>query len=501
MHFTKAGRHAGQRICSLGHGLAVEGASRRDADDTRSVVGAEVAEAIGVKRMVQKTKSMEAFEEKKRRLVRDLAAVPGARLGLDKATSNLFRDRKCADKRPLRVADFNAVLAVDTGAGWVDVEGMTSYAQLVNVTLKHCLMPCVVPELKSITIGGAVSGVGIESSSFKYGLVHETVQEMEILVGDGRVLLCRPDNDYADLFFGFANSYGTLGYALRLKVATVNCQPYVALEHIRYPNAETYFQELKAWCETDADFIDGVVFSPNELYLTIGRFVDQVPYTSDYTFEAIYYQSIRDKQRDYLSTYDYLWRWDTDWFWCSKNLLAQHPIVRRVFGRSRLNSVTYTKIMRWNSRWQLTKRINRLFGIDSESVIQDVDIPVDNAAEFLSFFSREIGILPIWICPTRAHRSDHRFGLYPMDQNKIYVNFGFWDVVRHRKPLSEGYYNRKVEDKVNELGGIKSLYSQSFYEPKAFWKIYDGATYERLKAKYDPQRVFGDLYRKCVLRE
>jgi FAD/FMN-containing dehydrogenase len=444
---------------------------------------------------------MDAFQEKKRRLMTELPTGSSVPVGLDKATSNLFRDRKGVAKRPLRVGDFKDVLAVDAAAGWVDVEGMTNYAQLVDVTLQHGVMPCVVPELKSITVGGAVSGVGIESSSFKYGLVHETVQEMEILVGDGRVVLCRPDNDHADLFFGFANSYGTLGYALRLKVGTVACKPYVALEHIRYANAETYFQELKAWCATNADFIDGVVFGPNELYVTIGRFANQVPYTSDYTFEEIYYRSIRSRQRDYLRTYDYIWRWDTDWFWCSKNLLAQHPLVRRVFGRSRLNSVTYTKIMRWNSRWQLTKRINRLFGIHSESVIQDVDIPLDNAAAFLKFFGSEIGIYPIWICPIRAHRKDRRFELYPIDPTMIYINFGFWDVVRSRKPLPEGYYNRKVEGKVKELDGIKSLYSESFYRPEEFWQLYNGAAYERLKAKYDPQGRLGDLYRKCILGE
>lgn len=444
---------------------------------------------------------MDGYEEKKRRLVSELRAAR-APVGLDKTTSNLFRDRTAVRKRPLRVGDFNEVLGVDAAAGWVEVEGMTSYAQLVDVTLLHGVMPCVVPELKSITVGGAVSGVGIESSSFKYGLVHETVQEMEILVGDGRVLLCRPDNDYADLFFGFANSYGTLGYALKLKISTTACKPYVALEHVHYRDAKTYFQALKAYCETaGADFLDGVVFSPDELYLTVGRFVDKVPFTSDYTFEEIYYRSIRNKQRDYLTTHDYIWRWDTDWFWCSKNLFAQHPLVRRILGRPRLNSVTYTKIMRWNSRWQLTKRLNQLRGVHAESVIQDVDIPLENAAEFLDFFAREIGISPVWICPIQAHRNDRQFDLYPMDADKVYVNFGFWDAVLSRKALPAGYHNRKVEGKVKELGGIKSLYSESFYKPEEFWQIYDGPAYERLKAKYDPQGSLGDLYRKCVIGE
>jgi len=69
-----------------------------------------------------------------------------------------------------------------------------------------------------------VSGLGIESSSFKFGLVHEGVEEMEILVGTGDIVRCsRTEN--ADLFYGFPNSYGTLGYALRLTMKLIARSP------------------------------------------------------------------------------------------------------------------------------------------------------------------------------------------------------------------------------------------------------------------------------------
>ena len=92
---------------------------------------------------------------------------------------------------------------------------MTTYEDLVDATLPHGLMPLVVPQLKTITLGGAVTGLGIESSSFRNGLPHESVLEMEILTGDGEVVAATPDGEHADLFHGFPNSYGTLGYALR----------------------------------------------------------------------------------------------------------------------------------------------------------------------------------------------------------------------------------------------------------------------------------------------
>ncbi|MCL4801153.1 MAG: FAD-binding protein, partial [Burkholderiales bacterium] len=80
-----------------------------------------------------------------------------------------------------------------------------------------------------------------------------------------------------------------------------------------------------------------------------------------------------------------------------------------------------------------------------------------------------------------------------------YVNFGFWDVVRPDEPHPPGHFNRLVERKVHELGGIKSLYSDSYFTPEEFWATYDRAAYAALKAKYDPGRVFKDLYEKTVL--
>jgi FAD/FMN-containing dehydrogenase len=331
--------------------------------------------------------------------------------------------------------------------------------------------------------------------------VHESIDELDVLLADGSVVTCRADNEHRDLLFGFPNSYGTLGYALRLKAATIPVKPYVRLEHHRHADPQRYFAALAGACDAkEADFVDGVIFAPGELYLTVAAFADRAPYTSDYTFERIYYRSIRERPEDYLSVLDYLWRWDTDWFWCSKNLGAQNPLLRRLLGRSRLNSVTYAKIMRWNSRWGLTRALDRLSGQHRESVIQDVDIPLARAPEFLEFFHREIGIIPIWVCPVRTRQPRHRFPLYPMKPDTLHVNFGFWDVVRRRAAFPHGHHNRLIERKVAELGGIKSLYSDSYFERDEFWEIYNRPAYDALKRKYDPSGRFPDLYEKCVLR-
>ncbi len=444
---------------------------------------------------------MQTHKEKVDALVRRLRAEGNGTVRLAKDTSNLFRDRTVQQARRIDVRTFNQVLDIDGAAGIVDVEGMTSYGTLAAAMLAKGVLPGAVPQLKAITIGGAVSGLGIEASSFKYGLVHDTAEELEVLLPAGDIVVCTPTNEHSDLFFGFPNSYGTLGYALRVKARAFPTKKYVALTHIRHRDPKAFFQDLAAWCTRPVDFVDGVVFAADEMYLVIGEFTDEAPYTSDYTFMNIYYRSIREREKDYLTTLDYIWRWDTDWFWCSSVFLVQNPTVRRLVGKRHLNSDTYMKLLRLNRRWRLTNKLDRLTGVHTEQVIQDVDVPIGQAPAFLEFFQHEIRIKPVWICPFRVHDPARAYGLWPIEPRTLYVNFGFWSEVRGRVAHPRGHFNRLIERKLAELGGIKSLYSDSYYDADEFWNIFDKPAYDRLKAKYDPQGRLSDLYRKCVLRE
>lgn len=441
-----------------------------------------------------------SYQERRGRLAQNLRRQPEGEIRLGKTTSNLFRDRQ-TQGNTLDVSDFQHVLSVDPHTRVIETEGMVTYEALADAALTHSLMPAVVPQLKSITIGGAVGGIGIESSSFRFGLPHETILEMDVLLGNGDIVCCTPDNEHRDLFFGLANSYGSLGYILRLKIEGIPVKPYVRLTHLHFQDRTEFFSRIETACSGPYDFVDGVVFSAGEHYLVLGEFCDEAPYTSDYTYLKVYYRSIRERSEDYLTVRDYLWRWDTDWFWCSKNLYAQNPLMRRFLGRKRLNSITYQKLMRWNTRVGLTRRLNALTGIHRESVIQDVDIPLENAPAFIDFFEREIGIRPVWICPAQHDRSRGDYPLFPMRDDTLYINFGFWDGVRSRPAYPRGHFNRLIEDEVSKLGGIKSLYSESFYSQETFDRQFGGEHYRALKARYDPDNRLKNLYQKCVLRQ
>ena len=434
------------------------------------------------------------------------AVPPAASVRLAKPTSNLFRSRAKSNARGLDTSGLTGVIAVDPEARTADVAGMCTYDDLVAATLPYGLAPLVVPQLKTITLGGAVTGVGIESTSFRNGLPHESVLEMDILTGAGEVITASPV-EHADLYRAFPNSYGTLGYAVRLRIELEPVQPFVALRHLRFhslPELVAAMGRIVATGTLDGDrvdYLDGVVFSADESYLCVGAQTAAPGPVSDYTGQQIYYRSIQhdDGQTDdRLTIHDYLWRWDTDWFWCSEAFGAQRPLIRRLWPRRYRRSGFYGKLMRLERQFQIGDRIERLHNRpDRERVVQDVEVPIDRCAEFLAWFLGTVPIEPIWLCPLRL-RGDDGWPLYPLHPGETYVNVGFWSTV----PVGsiEGATNRLIEDAVGALDGHKSLYSDSYYSPEKFDELYGGDAYRGVKNRYDPDSRLLDLYAKAVLR-
>ena len=140
---------------------------------------------------------------------------------------------------------------------------------LVAATLPLGLAPIVVPELKTITIGGAVAGCSIESMSFVHGGFHDTCVEYEVVTAKGDVLVCTPDNERRLLFHMMHGSFGTLGILTRLTFKLIDAQPFVHVEHHRYERIEEYQQAHRRHADTrDVDFLDGIIHAPDDLVLT-----------------------------------------------------------------------------------------------------------------------------------------------------------------------------------------------------------------------------------------
>ncbi len=430
-----------------------------------------------------------------------LSLPPGAPVRLAKPTSNLFRPRESVAATGLDVSGLSGVIAIDPVARTAEVQGMCTYEHLVDATLPHGLIPLVVPQLRTITLGGAVTGLGIEATSFRSGFPHESVLEMDVFTGAGEVVTVRPGDE---LFDAFPNSYGSLGYATRLRITLEQVPAYVGLRHLRFDDVTQLTKTLASVVEAGehdgrrVDAVDGVAFSPGESYLTLATWTAQPGVTSDYTGQQVYYRSLQARETDLLTMADYLWRWDTDWFWCSRAFGAQHPVLRRLWPRRWRRSDVYHRLIGLDRRFDIADRLDRRAGRPlRERVIQDIEVPVGRLPEFLAWFDAEVGMRPVWLCPVRAARA---WPAYPLPPGATYVNVGFWGTVHVGPTAVDAPLNRAIEAKVHELDGHKSLYSEAFYDRETFDRLYGGEQLALMKAAHDPDNRLTSLYDKAVRR-
>jgi FAD/FMN-containing dehydrogenase len=413
------------------------------------------------------------------------------------SSSNLFRYRseEKGKRSIVSLSEFNHILSLDRQAQTLETEALITFEELVKYSLARGFLPKVAPELKHITLAGATVGIGIESSCFRYGFVHDGVIDADVLLPGGRMVTCKPDNDCADLFRGLPNSYGTLGYLLRAKIALIPAKPYVQVDNVRFNSIVNYLEAMEKACnEPQNDFVEGLFYSDNELYLTTGRMVENATQTEDIYRHQIYYKLLREGKRFYLSTFDYIFRYDPDWFW---NLPEGgfYSLFRLLAPRAMRSSGFYKRYT------ALKHRVRGFLGVNENStlepLIQDWELPWEHTEEFLRYALEQVDQQgQPWIAV--PIRTPNRPTNYPVRPGALYCNIGSYCHTYKPRQDIDFYYTRILDHKCFELGGIKMLYSSSFVKPEEFSRIYNGEAYAELKQKYDPGYQFGDLYEKCV---
>ena len=145
-------------------------------------------------------------------------------------STNSTRTQKFEKDKFVDVSRLDRVIEINTKQQYILVEPNVPMDKLVEATLKHFLVPPVVPELPGITVGGSIQGGAGESSSFKYGGVHNCCLQYEIVLENGEVITASPTQNQ-DLFYGTACSYGSLGIITLVKLRLIPAKDYVQLTY------------------------------------------------------------------------------------------------------------------------------------------------------------------------------------------------------------------------------------------------------------------------------
>ena len=279
-------------------------------------------------------------------------------------------DRKYSDDK-IDVSCLNRILSIDVPCARPN-RGVT-FIDLVLATPPRGLVPMVVPEFKTITIGGAVSGCSIESMSFRLAMADSTNSciEYDVITSAGEAALLhtrqRPEP--------------CLSFDPRLLRHTRNwieaqVQARSGQAHrprgVRTPHrCGIYWASIRAHAEKlDVDFMDGIIHSPNLYVLSLGYFMDSAPYTHTYNWVTAYHETTAMRSEDYLRTTDYFFRYD-------RGVTNVHP-------KSKLGRLLIGPFMSSSNLLSIAEKIHWALPKKNPMVMVDLFIPISRFHDFMT---------------------------------------------------------------------------------------------------------------------
>jgi FAD/FMN-containing dehydrogenase len=290
----------------------------------------------------------------------------------------------------------------------------------------------------------------------------------------GERLVCRPDNENALLFQMQHGAFGTLGVITKATFRLMPAKRFVQLTYEKHATLRDYLAAFERHAKEDGvDFIDGFIHAPDELVINLGRFVDEAPYTNRYDRLAVYYKSTRRRVADYLTTYQYLFRYD-------RGVTRVQPLL------------SSEQVLR------LAEKLQWLLGRTKPSVTVDLFLPFSRVEAFMDWYQRTLGFFPLWCVPYRRVRDYEWLSPRFFDglQDQLLLDIAIYGM---KQPRGRNTY-RELEEALNRFGGLKTLISHNYYPPEEFWRIWNRDNHERAKRVVDPANVFGDLYSKTCAR-
>ena len=403
-------------------------------------------------------------------------------------STNSTRQSKHRRDNIVDISTLTNVLCVDKEKKTVLVEPNVPMDKLVEETMRHGLVPLVVMEFPGITVGGGFSGTSGESSSFRHGVFDRTVNWIEMVIPNGEKVTASPTNR-ADLFRGAASACGTLGVVTLLEVQLMEAKKYVQLKyHLTSSIQEAIRKIEEATDDTSNDYLDGIIFAKDQIVICSGRLTNSLPEgasiqrftrAQDPWFYVHAERKIVNAIDDYIPLVDYLFRYNRGGFWVGKYIFNYFMAPFNRVTRYLFDGLLQPRTM---------YRGFHESGLSKEYIIQDTPVPYQASDEFFSWLHDNLGFYPLWICPLRHQQAtDSPFDLLADrndDKNEYYLlNFGVWGPgpKRHQEIVDQ---NRKLERKVQELGGKKVLYAHTYYTEEEFWSIYNRKTYDALRERY-----------------
>lgn len=377
------------------------------------------------------------------------------------------------------------------------VEPNVPMDKLVRATLKFGLVPPVVTEFPGITVGGAIQGGAIESGSWRWGAFSQTVKELEIILGNGEIVSASPTNK-ADLFYGTAGSYGSLGLITAAEIRLIPAKKYVIIRTTPVSNFREARDVSVACSKTDCDFIECGMFDAQHGCVAMGTFSNEIegellrltrPQDPLYYMLAEKIAFSRQESIYTIPLWDYLFRYNRGAFWAAQKVFEQSGLPF-----NRLTRFLLDPMLRARKLYQAVQDS----AAGQRYICQDIAVPYDSVIDFMRFIDKEFQMYPTGFCMVKPEpRSALQYNGIPSDRPLFSVGVYGMRLDSYEKFVAA---NRAIEAKTAELGGRKWLYAHSYYTLQEFWNIYDKKWYDRLRLKYHATTL-PDIYERTRVKK
>lgn len=387
------------------------------------------------------------------------------------------------------------VVRVDSENETVLVEPNVPMDRLVEETLKYGLIPPVVMEFPGITVGGGYSGTSGESSSFKHGFFDRTIKQVEMVLANGEVVTAS-DSKHADLFRGAAGAVGTLGVTTMIEIQLQKATKYVQVTYHKVNSMQEATEQLLEFTSksSEFDYIDGIMYSQTSGAIITGRMSDDTNGLPIQRFsdarDPWFYLYVKDRiasepVSNAVPLTDYLFRYDRGGFWVGAAAFDYMGVPFNNYSRWFLDDFLHTRML-YNAL--------HASGQSEEMIIQDLALPYETAGEFVESMDDLLGIWPLWLCPLKQspYPTMHpHVNAYEADGKtlKPMLNIGLWGKLPRNYQGRFVQANRDIEGVLQQLGGMKWLYAQTYFTEEDFWKDFDRPWYDSLRAKYHVQSL------------
>lgn len=437
-------------------------------------------------------------------------AASGSRQKLTTSRSGWFTMSELvpAYKKTHRAIEMNMrdIIEINFETQTIKAEPLVNMGQMTATLNRQGWTLPVVPELDGLTVGGLINGFGVESSSHKYGLFQYTVQSLDIVSAEGKLLHCSAQEN-AELFYNIPWSHGTLGLLVAAELKIIRCTKYVRLHYRPLRGLKNIVDGFETASRNTANqFVELLQYSIDEAVLMTGTFAmapqpdGKVNRIGNY-YKPWFYEHVKTclhKNEDaveYIPLRQYYHRHTRSLFWEMEEIIpfGNHPLFRALLGWALPPQISLLKF----SETETTKYLREQF-----HVVQDMLMPVSLLEKSLLYFHEHYNLYPLWLCPMAVYDYPGGNGfLKPFTktdgtQDELYVDIGAYGT-----PKAAGFNGndalRALEKFVIENKGYQALYAKTLMSRDDFRNMFSHHTYDQMRQQLPLcQKAFSEVYDK-----